>query len=306
MPLPPLQRAPRLWSLWLLGGFAAALAPVQQCDSCARPLSERNGLAEAFAAVEAQYGPDSFVVIWPPHAAAALSLVPAGLRAADAVPVEHPESRRFTRLLVVGPLGFATPPELADATALPRQRFEQVEVASFTYPQDHRVLFDLRRSLEQLDVRLIGEPELRCNEVRRGGGWSCPGQPGWMHVSPTDLRVEGSPWPSVWAHPSATRTLRLDLGSQQLGDRIELQAALSDGAATTQGGAPVRLRLEVEGIGSRSLLRSNRSGVATVTMPTSPGRAVIRLFIDTTNDARRHLGINLRIIDDRGRGEAGP
>lgn len=286
---------PHLTIAWVVAPLCAIGIAVSHCPSA--PVARADGFAQAVAHLRSEAA-DDFVVVWPPDQADALSALPATLRAADAVVSEPAERRHHLRFAVIGPAGFDDPPELHQAERLPRRRFEDVEVARYSFAARDRVLFDLRRDIDDVAVSLHGANiDLQCNQARGAGGWACPGRPQWNHVGPESLRVEGSSWPCVWAHPIADHQLIIDLGRQPLGDVIELEAALSDGAASTRGGASVQITLDVEGVGGRTLRRTNAGGIAKLEMPTPGGEGSVRLTLHTGRDARRHLGINLRIIE---------
>jgi hypothetical protein len=113
------------------------------------------------------------------------------------------------------------------------------------------------------------------------------------------LKADGRDWPAVWAHPVSGRELVIDLGRRKLWDRVEVEAALHDKVTGGQR-ATVAIGLEVEGIGSRRLVRTDARGVVKATLPTPRGQtAPVRLRITTANDGRRHLGVNLRILEVR-------
>lgn len=300
--LAALRRAPWLLGSWLLALVALALLlrsfwPVE-------PLARQPGFAEAAVFLAAQADDDLFVVLWPPHVADALERLPEGLRAADAVPQEEEEdARRVTRIAVMGPAGFNTPPELRGVAVTRERRFDAVEIRVFAYATHQRLLFDLRSDLEKVRVRLHGRQSVVCDRRRGDGGWSCPGRPSWNHVSPHSFQVRRAEWQAVWAHPVTDDTLILDLGKQPLGDHIDISAALSDGAARTPAGATVYLDLEIDGA-RHTLVRSNAPGVARLTIPTGHGeRAHLRLRIHTPKDDRRHFGVNLRIVEATLQGE---
>ncbi|MBI5512027.1 MAG: hypothetical protein HY903_24985 [Deltaproteobacteria bacterium] len=296
---PALRRLPLTVAAWAIGVFALARSACSFWPVTA--LAERPGFAAARRYLETALTPDSFVVVWPPEHAAALAALPPALTAADAVPIENDHQRRYLHILVVGPSGFATPPELADVRAEARRRFDAVEVGAWRHPSGDRVLADLRTNLSQARVSVSGPTvNVACDQRRPDGGWDCPGQPPWNNVSPTTLRVDGAAWPCVWAHPRAQHELAIDLGDQILGDRVELEAALADDAATTPGGAPVTLRLEVAGVGTSPLSRTNAAGVARANLPTPRGqRRNVRVVISTGSDGRRHLGVNVRVVETR-------
>jgi hypothetical protein len=264
------------------------------------PLARRAGWGAAVERLSGSAGPADFVVVWPPEQAAALSELPPALRAADAVPVESPGRRRYPRMFVIGPAGFDTPPELGGAEAS-RERFDDIEIGTFTYPRGDRVALDLRSDLAQARVELHMRAEtITCDIRRPDGGWDCPGRPEWNHVAPTSLVAGGNDWPCVWAHPLTGSELVIDLGQQNLSDRVEIEAAMADEAVAMPNGASVKVLLEVDGAGTRRLIVPNRRGIVRASLRTDAGRrGRVRIVITTANDGRRHLGINLRLIEAR-------
>jgi len=291
-----------LLSLAALQGSLAAWLPQ-------RPLAARSGFTGACDALRAE--PADFVVVWPPTAAAALAALPADLRAADAVPLELPGRRRYRHIAVIGPAGFADPPELQGAAARPRQLFDEIELARFVYDGQPRILFDLRDAMGTLRVAMHNGAAVTPCDAPGEGGWRCPGRPPWNHVAPTELRVQGRSWPCVWAHPVAGQTLVIEAREVPLGDEIELAAALSDGAANQPDGAWVDLLLEIEqgdGRVQHRMRRPQGAGIVTQRWPTLPGAspATVRLQITTPRDAMRHLGINLTTSSRRVAGPVQP
>lgn len=296
-PLSPI-RAPRLWTAWAI--IVLSLIALVWSLLPRPELAELDGFAQATAYLREQADEGTFVLVWPPEQARSLTALPRELHAADALPIEEPTARRYPQVLVIGPAGFAPPPELAAARAESRRGFGAVEVAAYSYTGRERVLFDLRRSLEQAAVKLVGpEGEVQCTTRRPDGGWSCPGRPDWNHVAPTVLEVEGRDYACLWAHPVAGHELVIELAPRERGDELRLSAALSDAAVATPEGAPVELALEVEGAGTRTLVRSNERGVAQLSVPISRPSARLRLTVKTRHDGRRHLGINLEGIAKR-------
>lgn len=309
------RRAPALLSagpLLTVGLLASAICLGGLLLSWRTPvdLSEAPGFAQA-QAVLAEAQPD-WILVWPPWAYPTLQHLPATPPAADAVPIEAPGRRKLRHIAMLSPPGASRPPELREAVLQSTRAFPGVEVHLFSYPQSATLLFDLYTDLPQASVQLRGPRDsLLCDRPRPQGGVQCPGQPSWNHVAPTTLRVEGRDWPAVWAHPVQGKDLLIDLGDQPLGHRIELRAALHDAATTLPGGAPVSILLAVEGRHrrnhlTRTLQRDNRGGVAALDLalpvPGDQGRVTLR--IRTTRDARRHLGINLRILEDPSAREA--
>jgi hypothetical protein len=298
--LPTVRDAPLLWATWLI-----ALATLTRLGCSLwpeTPLEARPGFASAVALLRSLQGRDSLVVVWPPSLSRAARVLPKDLLATDAVPLEPADARQYLRILVLGPKDFPTPPELAGAVAEPRRELDAIEVGVFTFPSQDRLLFDLRSGIGEATVSVRGpQTNVACTTPRADHGWDCPGQPPWNNISPTSLKVARTDWPCVWAHPVGDHEVVIDLGERVLGDRIEVEAALTDDAALTPNGSPISLRLEVDGVGAESLLRTNNSGVLRDTMPTPRGRkAGVRLVVSTTNDGRRHFGVNLRLVEARG------
>jgi hypothetical protein len=142
-----------------------------------------------------------------------------------------------------------------------------------------------------------GEVSTECNLARNEGGHQCPGRPSWNHVGPAELRVSGSSWPCVWAHPVSGHELVLDFGRQQLAKAIEVEAALSDQAATTPRGASVMFSLVLDGQKAARWILPNSSGLKKWSVRTTPKTQSVQLVITTGADARRHVGVNLRIVE---------
>ena len=295
--LPHPRHAPLLWVSWVVA--VGALVRLGCSSWPEMPLAERPGFAAAVELLRAVQGPDSFIVVWPPAVGRSARALPADLLAADAVPLEPESARQYTRILVVGLAGFPTPPELRAATPEPRRKLGDLEIGVFTFPSQDRLLFDLKNGIAEAKVSVRGpQANVECTVARPDRGWDCPGQPPWNNVSPTTLKVASGDWPCVWAHPFGGHDLTIDLGERVLGDRLELEAALTDDAAQTPNGASVSLRLEVDGVGVRSLTRTNSPGILRDTLATPRGRkAGVRLIVSTPSDGRRHFGVNLRIVE---------
>jgi len=189
---------------------------------------------------------------------------------------------------------------LRRAKRLTLKELGSAQVSVYEYSDHRRVLFDLRRDLERVTVQILDEHQSRsCDVPHPTGGWRCTGRPEWNRVTPTDLRVAGRSWPSVWAHPVLNQTLRLNLGAQILGDYIEFEAALSDWAVRKPDGGPVEIRIEIDGQSEQAIIRPNTSGILTQRLPTPAAQGEVVVLITTEQGHRRHLGINVRIIKER-------
>jgi hypothetical protein len=290
--------APRLLAAWLLGALGLGLFVRSWWPEA--PLAERAGFAAALETA-GRLAPARFVLVSPPQQAAALERLPASWTAGDALPQEPADARSWPELVVLSPEGAATPVGLEAATLVEHTTQGGVSVRLFRFPGGERVLYDLARALGTVHVRLEGDPPLDCDRPLTGGGHGCPGQPEWNTVEPRVLTVGGRAWSCVWAHPRTGRPLVLELGAVPLGVRLELEAALADGAVG--GGAPVRLRLEVEGLTSRELVRSDAIGITRLVVPTTAGETRgVRLTITTPSDGRRHLGLRLRALSPLAKG----
>jgi len=99
------------------------------------PLHERPGFAAATQALArawaAERSPNGFVVLWPPDQGASLQYLPNALRAADAVPIKRGGLAAFNPIWVIGPKGFAPPPELVSALEVSRENFAHIDVVTF-------------------------------------------------------------------------------------------------------------------------------------------------------------------------------
>lgn len=251
-------------------------------------LADRPGFDDAMTALAA-YDATTFVVVTPPEQTEALDEIPKHLPASDGAPATEAMMSRWSSIVAVGPRGSGLP---GFTNELERRIFGDVDLVRYGNPSGERVIFDLARDLDRVAITLRGATDIVCN-VPGPDGYRCPGRPGWNHVGPARLRVNGAVWPSTWAHPANDYGLELALGEVELSDAIVLEAALDDNVA--RNGAAVELELRV-GDSVRKVTRSPAPGIVTTRVPTKAGsREPVTLTIRTAADGARHLGVRLRI-----------
>ena len=163
-------------------------------------------------------------------------------------------------------------------------------------------LFDQYRAAKMWIERPAGTKTSSCDRPRAEGGFSCPGEPDWLYLSPRTLRVAGASADCVWAHPTTGGIVVIELPVELVppGRRLSLivEAALDDSAV---GGAGVPVENLVQQ-GERELGKvtvPNRSGWFRGSFELEPGIPV-QLRISTTNDGRRHHCIRARIQERAG------
>lgn len=262
----------------------------------------QKGFADATNWMQEHNTRGTFVVVWPPHQNATLKHLPEKLMAADAVYLEPNDKpyRRFVQYFVIGPRNISPPQELASAKLVHRLAFDQVEVVTFAYENKNRLVFDLREEIGSIRVELESESfRIVCDTLRAKDGFSCPKRPPWNHVAPTAIQVQGKAFPCVWAHPVQDADLVLDLGKRHTGDFVEVETAFADPAALWKQGTDVYILVEQDGAVVGQLAQTKKSGVSFLRVPTQSGSvAHFRIRIRTKQDARRHLGINVRMLEN--------
>jgi hypothetical protein len=250
-----------------------------------RELQTLPGFEQAAASLT---DPTAFVVLSPPEQTAALDRIPRAVPASDGMPPSEGARSKYSSITLITPRGGSLPLPANEN----RRTFGDVDVVR--YSSGERVLFDLGRDLAQVRVTLRGEPEIVC-DTNVEGGIGCRGRPAWNHVGPKQLRVRGKDWPGTWTHPVTGYGLELALGERPLGDALLIEAAFDD--AATGHGATVDIDVRV-GDSERHFVKSTAPGVETFTAPTTRGaRAQVFVTLRTADDAQRHLGMRLRLVE---------
>lgn len=239
----------------------------------------------------------TWILVWPPHYSHLAEQLPKDLMASDALPQEQSQARRYSHITMLAPRNTPTPVELRETTEVALQEVGELSIRSFVFPESKRLLFDLRSEISKTQIQMeTPEQKLLCITPRPDGGFMCPGRPEWNYLGPTQLMVNGQPWPCVWAHPISGEQLTINLGAQRLGDTIEIESALSDDAVNTPQGAAVDVRIEIDGQPAGNLTHANQTGVRVLKISTTANKlSTVKLYVTTNNDARRHFGLNLRL-----------
>jgi hypothetical protein len=142
---------------------------------------------------------------------------------------------------------------------------------------------------------------------------SCRGLPSWMYVAEEALVVDGRRERCVWAHPRTGAALTIDFDDVSAPHGLRLQAALSDQAAQTPGGAPVtyvltradaRAGAPMAQELARVTVHARRGFTDGVTGPLERGQ--LRLTVTTTNDRQRHTCFRLTPLAAPGVSQAAP
>ncbi|MBI2373897.1 MAG: hypothetical protein HYV07_07860 [Deltaproteobacteria bacterium] len=165
------------------------------------------------------------------------------------------------------------------------------------------VVFDLYSDLEKARMSVAREGRVTpCVQPRSEGGRGCAPEPEWLYLARRSLDVEGRAAECVWAHPTTGGQIRIELPlvpapppTRKL--FLELDAALTDDAATTPDGAVVTTAVE----------EANRI-LGAVTVPNQrgwrrsrfalAGDLPVLLEVATPRDGRRHHCINARIVEE--------
>lgn len=162
--------------------------------------------------------------------------------------------------------------------------------------------FDLVRDLSSGMMRVESAPGrvvATCDVPRPGGGFSCPGVPGWVHAARVRQTVNGEGRDCVWAHPISGRLLVVELPAMAVpeGKALELTygAALSDSAVRqAPNGAAIEHAIR-QGGRTRSRLRvPNQPGWFERTVRLEPDLP-IQWSISTREDGARHQCIDARM-----------
>jgi hypothetical protein len=166
------------------------------------------------------------------------------------------------------------------------------------------ILFDLVTNYERAEMRIerpAGNVTSRCRDKRAEGGFGCPGEPEWLYLAPRALTIEGKSANCVWAHPTNNGVIVIELPASPApapGKKLllDVKAALTDDAATTPDGAPVRTDVVQGGAPKGGLTVPNRPGWVRTHVELEPDKPV-ELRVSTPKDGRRHHCLTAEISE---------
>jgi len=134
----------------------------------------------------------------------------------------------------------------ARAEAVAERSFPGARTTTFRLRAPTRVVFDLRRDIEQLTVvaEYHDENPTLCDRFDRDR-WTCPGKPGWNHVGRAIHDVQDELRECVWMHPiTAGGKLRITLPPRPENGTLQLRGGFGfTRYAADNAAAPVRVRL---------------------------------------------------------------
>ncbi|NOZ88024.1 MAG: hypothetical protein GXP49_17545 [Deltaproteobacteria bacterium] len=156
---------------------------------------------------------------------------------------------------------------------------------------------DFMTMLAQAKVYLEAGKKREACDNWQGGNWYCKG-PKWNHVGPVEQVVAGKQRVCIWAHPRSKKNLVISFDSVDTGKNLnELKGGfgLSDAAATTPGGMPVRFSISIDGKSMFSKTIPNRIGWYEYKVPLgNQGRHRVDFVVYTGMDGKRHFCFTAR------------
>jgi len=204
-------------------------------------------------------------------------------------PTTQEESLRFTRFLVIS-TDDSLPAGLA-ASGDPAEDLGRLTLRTASGTTDAGDSPDLFARLPEARVRLVrGGRAEACGEWR-AGAWHCPG-PAWNYVGPTEMSIAGKTRTCLWAHPRGGAELVVSFPSVHLGRALTGHYGLSDSAATTPGGHPVRFEVALDGEKVLERKAPNRVGWRAFRIDTADRVGALHevsFHISTRHDGKRHF-----------------
>jgi hypothetical protein len=163
------------------------------------------------------------------------------------------------------------------AASAPATAAEQQAVALIDRLDDARVA--LVRSGRSDSCRQTRAGRHQCSEQR------------WNYVGMSSERVGGQLRRCIWAHPVDEAELSITFPGVRLGKALFGHHGLTDHAARSAGGAPVKLEVRIDGVLRQSFTRTNRAGWADWRLDTSAlagNRAEVTFVVSTRRAGVRH------------------
>jgi hypothetical protein len=154
---------------------------------------------------------------------------------------------------------------------------------------DPDLSYSFLEHMDEASASLVrGSEVVACD--REGSKLRCPG-PDWAWVGPATVTAGVLDRRCIWAHPHASRDLRIELPAVPLGARLVGRHGLGDFAATqTPEGTAVRLRVAVQGGPSQVFTADNEQGFRRWELDTSAlagQRRDVVLTVSTVDAFRR-------------------
>lgn len=263
---------------------------------------------EAARAAAARAPDGALVLVHPPwrddavRALRAASVFPPGTAITTALSPRHGEP--LPALLVLRDSAAPPLPRALRRHVLEEERQGAVRAAVLQATRDGTTSRDLSDGLAaaEVEVAIAANVELKGDGSSQRCAWSplaqrhlCEGLPEWVHVGVENLPVGGRTERCTWAHPVTGAVLTVRFPHARLLGSLELELALTDGAADNAALAPVRAELLVDGTPAASLdTRPGQRGFVRTSVTTgAPRDASVELRLTTPNDGQRHTCFRL-------------
>ena len=255
---------------------------------------------EAARAAAARAPDGALVLVHPPwrddavRALRAASVFPPGTAITTALSPRHGEP--LPALLVLRDSAAPPLPRALRRHIDAEERHGAVRVAALQPVAEDDTRRDLSDWLAQAEVSVKREGSTQsCAWSPLAQRHLCEGMPEWVHVGVENLPVGGRTERCTWAHPVTGAALTVRFPHVRLLGALELELALTDGAADNAALAPVRAELLVDGTPAASLdTRPGQRGfVRTAVTTGAPRDASVELRFTTPNDGQRHTCFRL-------------
>lgn len=291
-------------ALAVLALFGASLLMTLTMPWCTSDTASAQDFVEAARTVAERAPSGAVVLVHPPWRDDAVAAVRAASIFAEGVLVTSALSPRHGEPLPplvilrddgASPLPRALRRQVEDETDVGAVRIGIVtgDVAPRGAPGAARDLSDGLASAEVEVER--ADSAVRCSWSPLARRQRCEGMPEWVHVGVEELPIGGRTERCTWAHPITDATLVVRFPQARLLGELDLELALTDGAADNTALAPVRAQLLVDGAPALDLEKpAGKRGFARASALTGGARdAAVELRLTTPNDGQRHTCFRL-------------
>ena len=180
-----------------------------------------------------------------------------------------------------------------------RKQVGEIEILFFesaTKTSATQIGLDARIASAEVSVIEANGKETRCQYRASAQRHICPGLPEWMYVGVYEVVADGNKHYCIWNHPTTGGRVLTRFRQVELPRAFSISHALSDRAASMAVGAPVELRLRVDGQELAHVNHANRRGWLTdvVSLAALPPNKTTKLGdieveVQTTQDGMRHF-----------------
>jgi hypothetical protein len=203
--------------------------------------------------------------------------------------LESEDLSRYSRLWVVLLPGEQI--ELAKYSLEESFEAGDLEIVRYRLPDRAQVKYDFREQLDRAQVRMHQGPSVKPCDRWITNRWICTRRD-WNYVGRMVVELGDDPRKVIWAHPSDEGPIEITYQNVPSGNTLLVHTGFTPPAARTPEGAPVTLRVSIDGREVGKVVQDNRNGYFPTRFDISaagPGSHTVTFAVSTNHAGMRHF-----------------